>query len=546
LADVSADSHHLMSSLARFYSVVARGTLGELVIPEARALSVGSAAETVASSEISYRNITIGGLDNGVLALQQAGPVIFTRRDQDGGTFQLTIDEFSIDQMDLATFAHVFDPGEYRDGRSDETWRLLAARLHYGGISVQGSDGGRLSLDEVALERIDARQPPEPLSREWDPLLDPAAPTDERDQRAVEAIASLYSALRVGAITMSGLSAEAPGQSSSFALGRLAVSDFSQDAIGSVSLDALQGESPAGFFSVGTLELAGFAFPDLEALLAFAAVEKDAKPSAHAATMNAAFGGLPRLDHFEMKEVIAGKVSAEPIRIGALTLDFDKWNDAFAEETDLRIEGLSIPSQLVELDAETEQFLQTLELEEPVLEVSFSDRWSPESGRDEGAFTFGIENAAELEFSYLLTGVTLDWMLEATAAAAKTDDSGAALTAMLDDLKLARIELRVGDRSLLDRAFTVAAKKQGLTIEGAAYRQQMSAALPFLLATVAPPELAKKLSGPLKDFLAGGRKLIAVAAPAAPLPLMDLIAAAVDPIGLIDLVNLTLTSEPVQ
>jgi hypothetical protein len=486
------------------------------------------------------------GLDDGVLALQQAGPVTVTRRDQDGGVFELTIREFAVEQMDLRAFAHVFDPGEYRDGRGDETWRPLAARLRYAGIAVQGSDGGRLALDELALERIDARQPSEPLSREWDPLLDPAAPIDERDQRAIEAVASLYSAWRIGSVSISDLSAEAPGGTASLSLAGLTVSDFSQEAIARLSVDALRGESRAGMLSVGALDLAGFVFPDLEALLAFAAVEKDARPDAHAAAMNAAFGGLPRLDHFEMKDVIAGKPGAEPIRMGALALDFDQWNEAFAEETDLRIEGLAVPSDLIELDAETEQILQILELEHPVLGVTFADRWSPQSGRDHGTFALSIENAAELELSYLLTGVTFDWMLEATAAAAKTDDSGAALAAMLDDLKLARVELRVGDRSLVDRAFTVAAKKQGLTIEGAAYRQQMSAALPFLLASVAPPELAKKVSSPLKDFLAGGRTLVAVAAPATPLPLMDLLAAAADPIGLVDLVNLTLTSEAAQ
>ena len=57
---------------------------------------------------------------------------------------------------------------------------------------------------------------------------------------------------------------------------------------------------------------------------------------------------------------------------------------------------------------------------------------------------------------------------------------------MLSDLSLRRATLSVTDRSLLDRAFGVVAKRQGLTIDGAAYREQMRAALPFIISAVIP------------------------------------------------------------
>lgn len=543
LAGLSVDSRHLMSSLARFYSVAATGELGELVIPELRAAR--KAGEGTGESEISYRNITLSGLNDGVLGLQRVGPISVSSRG-DGGEFQLTIDEIAVEQMDIGVFAHIFDEEQYRDKRGDGLWRPLASRLRIGSLSAQGAKDVSLVVDELALENIDGRQPEKPFSREWDALLDPAIPNEDRDARAIEAIASLYSAWRLGTIRMNGLDIDAPGESASLSIDAIAVSGFSQQGVDSATLKTLRGESPGGFLSLGAVELGGFAFADLDALLTFAAVEKDASADTHAEAMNAAFAALPRIDHFGAHEVVAGKSEAEPVSIGAFTLDFRNWNEVFAEETDIRIERLSIPPRLLELDTETQQMVDALGFDDLVLGLGFSDRWYPGRGTDQAMWALHIEGAADIELSYVLDGVTLDWMLRATAAAAKTADSGAALVSMLSGLKLAQAELRMEDQSLLDRAFTVAALKQGLTIGGPAYRKQMTAALPFLIATVTPSEFAQKVSAPLKDFLSGGRALIAAAAPAGPLPLMDILAAAADPLGLADLVNLTLSTEPAR
>ena len=89
-----------------------------------------------------------------------------------------------------------------------------------------------------------------------------------------------------------------------------------------------------------------------------------------------------------------------------------------------------------------------------------------------------------MALSYTLTGLTIDWLMKASAAAGSTEGSEAALMAMLDELSLKSAGLKVTDRSLLDRAFAVAAEKQGLTIEGPVYREQMRAALAV---PVSPP-----------------------------------------------------------
>ena len=103
--------------------------------------------------------------------------------------------------------------------------------------------------------------------------------------------------------------------------------------------------------------------------------------------------------------------------------------------------------------------------------MSLSDRWNPDAGTDDATWTFSLKDAADLELTYSLTGLTIDWLMRATAAAGASEDQNAAMMEMVSELGVASARLSVTDRSLLDRGFGVAAQKQGLTIDGAAYRE---------------------------------------------------------------------------
>jgi len=176
--------------------------------------------------------------------------------------------------------------------------------------------------------------------------------------------------------------------------------------------------------------------------------------------------------------------------------------------------------------------------------MSLSDRWDSNAGTDEATWTASLRDALDVEISYRLIGLTEDWVMQATAAAAKEEDSEAALMRMLSDIALEKATLKVTDRSLLDRGFGIAAEMQGLTIEGSAYREQMRGALPFLLSAVIPSDLAKLVTEPLQNFLAGHQTLVAEMEPAEPIPMADLAGAAnLDPMDIPALLGLTLRSE---
>jgi hypothetical protein len=549
VAEISFDPHHLMTFIAELYSVMAEAEFSELSIPEVTTTQrqvqevPGGTPETFTSTVV-YKNLTSSGLQNGVLDDMQFGPLTFNIDTPESGAVQFEIASVGADRTDVAAVAHIFDPSEYRDGKGDGIWRPLVSRVSYSGFSGTGPDGATFSLDEVAVENIDGRQPDEPFTDLWDKLLDPAVSEDAKSDLALEAIGKMYSAWRVGTVRMDGMSVDVPAEQTSFSLGSITVSGISNQGIDSFIMKSLRGESPDGFGALDTFEFAGFVFPDLQGLMKLAALETDASPMTHEETMRTAFGSLPRLEHFAMRGIEGGQNESAKVTLENFSLDLRDWNDLFAEATDIRLDGLDIPKALMELDPETAQMIDKLGWERFVFGMSLSDRWDADAGTDDATWTASLKEAMDVEISYRLTGLTADWVMQATAAAGKEEDSEAALMEMLSDIALEQATLKVTDRSLLDRGFGIAAEMQGLTIEGAAYREQMRGALPFLLSAVIPSDLAKMVSEPLQAFLAGNQTLVAEIKPEKPIPLVELAGAAnLDPMDLPVLLGLTLRSE---
>ena len=118
----------------------------------------------------------------------------------------------------------------------------------------------------------------------------------------------------------------------------------------SVIAKAMRAESPQAFISLGSFELAGFVPPDLKALTQFAALENDVDAAKHEAAVRATFAALPRIAHVGLHDLVAGKSQAETVAMDLFTLDFADWNDIFAEATDIRVAGLAVPVEVLQLD----------------------------------------------------------------------------------------------------------------------------------------------------------------------------------------------------
>jgi hypothetical protein len=544
-ASLAVDVHRLMTSMSQFYTIAAQGEIGEISIPEA----TGSGRDTPEGATgpiettITYRNLRATNFRDGVVERQELGPLTIRSTGPDGPT-EAGIERIYADAINLAAVARIFDESQYADGRGDGEYTEVVAAIGYSGLSGTGPGGATFRLDEFSFEDIEGRQPEKPFTRDWDRLLDPALSDDQKGDLALEAIRNMYSAWRLGNMRVTGLSVDAPAEGSKLSLGAITLSGLSTAGLDSFRIEAVRGEGPGGFGSLGLFEMTGLVFTEFKALMKFAALEADASPREHADTVRAAFSALPKLAHLGFRDIAGGQTGAPPVSLGSFTIDLADWNEFFAQSTDLRMQGMEIPRALLELDPRATEVLNGLGLAELVLSASFSDRWSPESGLDVGTWTFSMHDAANLDFTYTLSGVTPEWILAATAEAARTDDSTAASLKMLEGVGLQKATLTITNRSLLDRGFALAAKMQGLAVDGPAYRQQMRGALPFLLSAVLPPEITKLLSEPLQTFLGGGQTLVAEIAPPQPIPLNELMGTAnLDPMTIPGVIGLTLRAE---
>ncbi len=547
LADVVIDPKHLMTSIARFYAIAAAGQLDGMSIPK---ISVVEHAPVNGGSDVEvdteYQNLTLGALASGVLQQEEAGPISIATHGTPGNDFQFTIEKVEVDRIDIGAMARILDKAEYHDGHGDNIWRPLMSHAAYHGLSVKGSDGMSIRFDQAAVESVDGRQPDEPFTDSWDQVMDPSVPADAKGDLVMQAATDMLAAFRVGTIRLDAMSVDDPAQQASFKLDDITLSGWSSAGLDSFILKGLSLDSPQAYLSLGSLELAGFVSPDVRALMQFAAIENDVDMKTHADAIYKTFAALPRLSHFGFDQLVAGQTKADAISLGKLSIDFGDWNKIFAGSTDVHIENLTVPRNLIELEPNAGEMLDGLGYNDITLGMSLKDRWSPDSGTDAATWSVNVANAGDVAFSYTLNGLTPDWLVNATAAAGKTADSQAAVMAMLNHLSLAQATLTVTDHSLLDRAFALVAKRQGVKLDGPAYREQMRAALPFLISAVIPMELANRLAPALQSFMAGGQTLLANVTPPAPLGIMDLMAAANNPLGLPDLLNLKLTSEPAK
>lgn len=544
------DPRRLMTFISRLYSILAEAQFSQFSVPEMIAVPREPAApgsgEPPVEGRLIYRNLTIPTLRDGIIASSQVGPITFEGRDANGEV-RFEIQSVSSERIDVASAAHLLDEANYRGGRGDGVRRPLVSRIGYSGLSVVGPDGATVRLGGFAVEGIEAQQPEKPFAPLWDRILDPAVPEQARSELALDAIYDMASAWRVDAVTLDDFAVEAPQDAASAKLGSFTLSGLSAEGIDSVVVKGLRGQGPDGFAQLDGLELAGLLFPDTDALIRFAALENRASTAKHNQTMRDAFAGLPRLSHLAVQGLSAGTSPSDAVRMALFSVDFRAWNALFAGETDLRIEGLEVPVHMLQLAPDQLQVMNTLGYDRLVLGMSFSDRWSPQTGADNGTWTLSLKDGARVDLTYALSGVTEAWMLAATAAAAKGESGKAALMTMLNGLRLDQASVTVTDLSLLDRAFAVAAQKQGLSVNGPAYREQMRGALPFLLSAALPAEISKLITAPLQAFMAGRQKLVAEINPPAPVPLPELAAGFDDPTGLVTRLGMTVRSEaPVQ
>jgi hypothetical protein len=253
-------------------------------------------------------------------------------------------------------------------------------------------------------------------------------------------------------------------------------------------------------------------------------------------------GAMPRLSHFGLHGVAGGRSPSEAVTLGSFTIDLADWNDIFAGTTDVRLSELYIPRVLLQRDPKSAEVFGALDFERLVLGLSLDQDWSPSEGTADLTLTKTIENGADITVSYSIAGLTEEWVYQAIQAS-QDKDNEIAMMALLGQLGLSHLAITVDDKSLVDRAFKAAVVMQGLQVDAQEYKRQTQDALPLLLSSLVPPLIAGRIIGPVQAFLEGGRKLVAQVAPPEPILLPELMGGLIDPVGVLDRLQLTITTE---
>ncbi len=215
------------------------------------------------------------------------------------------------------------------------------------------------------------------------------------------------------------------------------------------------------------------------------------------------FGESILFETAEANDFRATRSAEEPGEISVKRVFIESGNvvDNIAQDSKGVVEGIVLPPEIF---AESSMKLETLGYEELVIDVTWDGSRDVAGGTMElRDLNVSIEGGGDLSIAATMGNLPDPRMLNdpnATDAASK--------------LKVHRASIRYDDDSLAERILDYRAGQQG--ISRAEYAEQVSAALPFLLAILNNPGFQKEVSEAVAAFLADPQSLTITIAPDEP------------------------------
>lgn len=548
LLDAEFEPQRPLASLAALYWLLAEAEVEKAEAPKLTVTERAQETDDPAAqgSTTVYEGLIVSDWTDGVIARIAAGPITISTVTAKG-TAEGRFASMEGDRLDLGAVAHLLDEDAYSDGRGDGVWRPALGRLRHAGITMRGEDGSRASIEEAAIQNLDLRQPPESFAEALDRLAAGDLGEDAEQELVLGVLPDIAASFRIGAVQISGVSIANPETDPGTAVLRsVSILGLSGTGIDTLSFGGFRFTGPEAHVALGTLELAGFLFPDAAVLAEIASLDAEsADPETKKLVAAKAFAAMPRLRRFTLGELSAGPSEAAAVRLERFVLDIGRYVGAIPVSSEIRLDDLVVPGMLLRVDPESAAVFDALGYDRLGASLALRGTWEETRGRSESRLDVSVVDAVDFAFSYALAGLTEDWIEAAVAAAATADENEepVELLASLAALSFEALTFSVTDRSLVDRVFAWLGPQQG--VDGATYKQQIADALPFLLGAAMPPDLMSAVVPALKEFLAGGRTVTVSLKPKAPLPFDALLEAGEnDPQALLRLLNMTVETAP--
>jgi hypothetical protein len=448
-------------------------------------------------SRISYENIAFAKLADGKIESVRAGPLKLTSPSPIS-LAEITVKEVDAQDIDIDAFLHVYDSRRYIDGIGDNIWHRAIAKADYSDMTIT-LPGVMLTLGSIAVEDLKLRQPAESFS----PLINAMMSENEIPPSVMDALTSRYiggllSAFGAGRFTVKQFALAATGIDQ-FTMETFGLSNVSNDGFREAKIEGFIGAiAGQGAIGIGRLALGDVDLPSFDAFeIALARAERGGDIDISSL--------LPRLGAFEVAGVNVQAINFPGVTLGRLRADLGNYLGEVPTEVALDIENLDIATSSLQ-PARARSFITSLGYERIRADANFDLGWLESDGSvklDE--LRIDIEDFGNITASLLLTGLTRE--------AIESPDGAAGILA---DLLFNGASVSFEDKSVVERSLSMRADLLNIPLDR--LRNQLSGALPLMLAFVGDADLVKEIVPVLQTFIKTPGTLTIEATPDNPVP----------------------------
>ncbi|BCP53040.1 hypothetical protein K32_16570 [Kaistia sp. 32K] len=514
------DPAHAFTSAVRGLAIAAKTSIDSIRIGQVESTQKAEGQ----TSRASYGSYELKGMANGKIERVTLGPVLQEMPSPDGlVTFK--VDKIEAHKYDLDAMIDVFDPDRYVGGVGDGKWRDVLGLETYRNFAID-VPGAAIRVGSFEAENLRVRQPKRSFTGFIDSIIaNPEMSEDEMARVARDNIAGLLSFAGVGALRLNDLDVSAP-EVERFHLGDFHILDLSSDGIGEIGIADLDAAiQDKGSIGAERLAIGGFKFPDPDAVV----------QSIYASERGIEVNPLPLIPTFGFAEAVNLDVTQGGKKLGSVDrarTDLSGYIGPVPTSIATDVRGLDLDLSQID-DRRAREMIKGLGYDRLIADYGLKISWreADESVKID-TFRLALKDMAT---------VTLDATLTGLSRAAIEDPKR--LEAVLPSLLFARGQLAIEDKSIVERAIGMQAKK--MNVEPDKFRQQIAGALPLFLIALKNPGFQAKLAPALQAFLKAPGTLTLIAAPSTPVPVTQLIDTAENaPQKLPDLLQVEIKATP--
>lgn len=377
--------------------------------------------------------------------------------------------------------------------------------------SIDVSAGGmfEFSLGSTVIEDFTVDTSRGALMAKLDPLVLAATTgVDPDPQDLFELVLDAYGAFGVGRYSLTDVAARGPEFSA--ALGEFAIEGLSALGLDRFALTGLEVEAPGTSVSVGGVELSDYTFPDRDVVLSAGFAAMLGGPPSPRLIMDV----IPTLGAIAVRDVTAVVAGSDaPFRLERFVLTLGDYIPPIPTEIELDIAGLEVPAGLLR-DPGMAAMLEAMGATPLRADATIALRWDEDSQRFELIEDIDVADVARLEANATLSGIPRVVFEDPTRA------QEALATAALNGLTA-----RITNQGAADFAIGMMSQQTG--VPAAEFASVMATQVQMQVAMITgSQEFADEVATAVRTFLADPQSLTVSAAPAAPVPLAQLIGAA--------------------